>query len=85
MAQFWIIDEFNDMFQLGTLAGDVVRSLVNGFRLKPYHRKIPPNPLWGNNTTPTNPRQETWQVHRLNPDDGITYSSKMYIGKKKKK
>ena len=40
---FFIIDEFNNTFQLGTLAGDIVRSWVNGFRLKPYHDKIPPN------------------------------------------
>ena len=42
---FWIIDEFNGAFQLGTLAGDIVRSWVNGFRLKPYHGTIPPNPF----------------------------------------
>ena len=42
---FWIIDEFNGMFQLGTLVGDIVRSWVNGFRLKPYHGTIPPNPF----------------------------------------
>ena len=28
---FWIIDEFNGMFQLGTLAGETVKSWVNGF------------------------------------------------------
>jgi hypothetical protein len=28
---FWIIDEFNGTFQLGTLAGDIIKSWVNGF------------------------------------------------------
>ena len=43
-SPFWIIDEFNGTFQLGTFAGDIVRSWVNGFRLKPYHGTISPNP-----------------------------------------
>ena len=30
-SPFWIIDEFNDTFQLGTLVGDIVKSWVNGF------------------------------------------------------
>ena len=42
---FWIIDEFNDTFELGTLADDIVRSWVTGFRLKSYHRTSPPNPF----------------------------------------
>ena len=42
---FWIIDEFNGTFQLGTLANDIVQSWVNGFRLKPYHGTVPPNPF----------------------------------------
>ena len=28
---FWIIDEFNDTFQLDTLVGDIVKSWANGF------------------------------------------------------
>ena len=42
---FWIIDEFNDTFQLGTLADNIVQSWVNEFRLRPYHRTTPPNPF----------------------------------------
>ena len=42
---FWIIDEFNGTFQLGTLAGDIVQRWANGFRLKPYNGTIPPNPF----------------------------------------
>ena len=42
---FWIIDEFNDTFQLGTLVGDIVKSWVNGFRLRPYHGTTPANPF----------------------------------------
>ena len=42
---FWIIDEFNGTFQLGTLAGDIVKSWANGFRLRPYRGTTPPNPF----------------------------------------
>ena len=44
-SPFWIIDEFNDTFQLGTLAGDIVKSWVNGFRLRPYQGNTPANPF----------------------------------------
>ena len=33
---YWIVGAENDTFQLGTLAGELVRQKVNGFRLKPY-------------------------------------------------
>ena len=42
---FWIIDEFNGTFQLGTLAGETVKRWVNGFRLRPYQGSTPPNPF----------------------------------------
>ena len=42
---FWIIDEFNGTFQLGTLAGEIVKSWVNGFRLRPYQGSTPVNPF----------------------------------------
>ena len=42
---FWIIDEFNGTFQLYTLSGDIVKSWVNGFRLRPTHGNTPTNPF----------------------------------------
>ena len=44
---FWIIDEFNETFLLGTLAGDIMPKWVNGFRLKPYLVHTQPNPFIG--------------------------------------
>ena len=48
---FWITDEFNGTFQLGTLAGDIVKSWVNGFRLRPYHGNTPANPFTESHST----------------------------------
>ena len=42
---FWIIDEFNDTFQLGTLAREIVKSWMNGFRLQPYQGNTRANPF----------------------------------------
>ena len=42
---FWIIDEFNGTFQLGTLAGETVKTWVNGLRLRPYEGSTQPNPF----------------------------------------
>ena len=40
---YWIVGAENGTFQLGTLAGEVLRQKVNGFRLKPYLGPVPPN------------------------------------------
>ena len=40
---FWIVDEFNGTFQLGTVVGEIVKSWINGFRLRPYQGSTPPN------------------------------------------
>jgi hypothetical protein len=42
---YWIIHEENGTYQLGTLSGEVVTQWANGFRLKPYYGKLPPNPF----------------------------------------
>ena len=42
---FWIIDEFNGTFQLGTFAEEIVKRWVNGFRLRPYQGHTPANPF----------------------------------------
>ena len=42
---FWIIDMYNNTFQLGTLAGEAVKNWVNGFRLTLYHGPTPPHPF----------------------------------------
>ena len=43
MGPYWIFGTENNMFQVGTLAGEVLRQKVNGFRLKPYLGPTPPN------------------------------------------
>ena len=73
---FWFIDEFNDTFELGTLAEDIIRSWVNGFRLKPYHCTIPPNPFAKKHHNTDQPTTDTmedamWQSrkpHYLTPE-----------------
>ena len=40
---YWIVGTENGTFQLGILAGEVLRKKVNGFRLKPYLGPTPPN------------------------------------------
>ena len=42
---YWIVDAENGTFTLGTLAGEIMRQKVNGFRLKPYFGPMPPNPF----------------------------------------
>ena len=48
---YWIVGAENGTFQLGTLAGEVLRQKVNGFRLKTYLGPIPPNPFHAVNDT----------------------------------
>jgi hypothetical protein len=38
-------DADNGTYQLGTLSGEVLPQWANGFRLKPYYEKMPPNPF----------------------------------------
>ena len=40
---YWITRELSGSYQLGTLAGEVLRKWVNGFRLKPYLGSMPRN------------------------------------------
>ena len=42
---FWIVNNRNGTYQVGTLSGDILPKWVNGFRLKPYHGSIPNNPF----------------------------------------
>jgi hypothetical protein len=42
---YWIVNEESDTYQLGTLSGEVLPQWANGFRLKPYYKKLPPNPF----------------------------------------
>jgi hypothetical protein len=42
---YWIINEDGGMYQLDTLSGEVLPKWANGFRLKPYYGKMPPNPF----------------------------------------
>ena len=42
---YWIVGAKNGTFQLGTLAGEVLRQKVNGFQFKPYLGPTPPNPF----------------------------------------
>ena len=42
---YWIVEAENGTFMLGTLAGEILRQKVNGFRLKPYFGPTPPNPF----------------------------------------
>jgi hypothetical protein len=44
---YWIVNEDSGTYQLGTLFGEVLPQWTNtnGFRLKPYYGKMPPNPF----------------------------------------
>ena len=42
---FFITREYNGSYQLGMLAGELLRKWVNGFLLKPYKGQIPENPF----------------------------------------
>ena len=42
---FWITREFKVSYQLGTLAREVLKKWVNGFRLKPYKGMMLVNPF----------------------------------------
>ena len=44
-GSYWIIGAKNGTLELGTLAREVLRQKVNGFRLKPYLGPTPPNPF----------------------------------------
>ena len=63
---FWIIHTYNGTFQLRTLARELLRQWVNGFRLKPYHGPTQPNPF---PCTPANFRQ---------PHGSYTYRTRGY-------
>ena len=43
MGPYWIVGAEKGTFQLGTLAGEILRQKVNGFMLKPYLGPTPPN------------------------------------------
>ena len=45
MGPYRIIKEFNESYQLGTLAREVCEKWVNGFRLKPYMGSMAVNPF----------------------------------------
>ena len=61
IVPYWIVGVENDMFQLGTLAGDVLRPKVNGFRLKPYLGPMPPNPF---HAVVNTAEDSTYQIQR---------------------
>jgi hypothetical protein len=42
---YWIVNEESGMYPLGTLSDEVLPQWANGFRLKPYYGKLPPNPF----------------------------------------
>ena len=42
---FWIVDNNNGTYQVGTLLGEIMPKWVNGFRLKPYKGSMPTNPF----------------------------------------
>jgi hypothetical protein len=49
---YWIVKADNGTYQLGTLFGEVLPQWANGFRLKPYYRKMPTNPFMSRETSP---------------------------------
>ena len=49
IGPYWIIGAENGTFQLGTLAGGILRQKVNGFRFKPYLGPTPLNPFYAVN------------------------------------
>ena len=42
---YWIVDNKNGTYQVGTLAGEKLPKWINGFRLKPYQEEMPENPF----------------------------------------
>ena len=40
---FWITKEYNGLYQLSTLPGEIIGKWANGFRLKPYKGRMPTN------------------------------------------
>jgi hypothetical protein len=42
---YWIVNEESTTYQFGTLSGEILSQWANGFRLKPYYGKLPPNPF----------------------------------------
>ena len=48
IGSFWIVNTYNGMYQVGTLAGEILRKWVNAFRLRPYQGPTPNNPFQTN-------------------------------------
>ena len=44
-GEYWIVDNKNGRYQVGTLAGERLPKWINGFRLKPYQEEMPENPF----------------------------------------
>jgi hypothetical protein len=42
---YWIVKSDNGTYQLGILSREVLPQWANGFHLKPYYGKMPPNPF----------------------------------------
>jgi hypothetical protein len=45
MGPYWIVNEESGTYQLDTLSGEVLHQWAKEFRLKPYYRKMLPNPF----------------------------------------
>jgi hypothetical protein len=39
------VNEESGTYELSTLSGEVLPQWANGFRIKPYYGKLPPNPF----------------------------------------
>ena len=75
---FWIIDEFNDTFQLGRLARDIVKSWVNGLRRRPYKGNTPATPS-PSLTVRTSPQTMPRRRPRVPIGNIMTYPPKLHI------
>ena len=45
VGPYWIVDSKDGTYSLRALNGERLAKLVNGFRMKPYYGKMPPNPF----------------------------------------
>ena len=45
VGPYWIVGGKEGTYMLGTLNGEKLAQPVNGFRMKPYHGTMPPNPF----------------------------------------
>ena len=45
VGPYWIVGGKDGTYVLGTLSGERLAQPVNGFRMKPYYGKMPPNPF----------------------------------------